>query len=353
MSVICGLFLTAGAVHASDKSDEITSKIRQAKLSEEQKLRLLQQQQQQKHKALLTSLPERVSDIPSLIKTAQIKSSEIPDPHWQQDGCIACHTKTQGQAAKSNLRSAADAEKFCQNCHSTEIKHSYVHPVGIEPSNKRMAQMQPAMKKIIKSNNGKIGCLTCHDMTLQCRLENRQKHENPKVLRGGPFIQRYKLCGECHSEDSYQRLNPHQQFNKTGEVLTEKCRICHSGSIDDLLEARSIDDVSFHASKNTEAMCWGCHQWKPHPGGQFSFFKNKKGPNHLVKPSANILANMEEVLEERGLLMPLEPGSGRVFCATCHNPHAKGIIKNPAAAYGADADKKLRAKPLCVICHAK
>ncbi|MDH5393132.1 MAG: hypothetical protein OEY11_08110 [Gammaproteobacteria bacterium] len=322
-------------------------------ITEEEKLRLIEQKKVLEHKKLVQSLIGRVPEIPALVTSGKIDKSEIPDPHWQEDSCQACHTETQPRASKHNLRSGAKADQFCLNCHSAGIQHSYIHPSAIKPSAKRLQQMKPVMKNIVEHNDGKIGCLTCHDITLQCKLQSRQKHENPKAFRGGPYIKRHGLCEQCHSAESYQRFNPHQQINASGEIETQKCRVCHSGSLDDLQEARSIDEVGFHAKKNTESMCWGCHQWKPHPGGQFSFFKNKKGPNHLVKPSEQVLANMEEALEEKGILMPLEPGTGRVFCATCHNPHAKGIIKNPAAAYGAGSDKKLRSKPLCIICHTK
>lgn len=351
--VVTAPLLYLPATYALENSKASVKTTVKTELSEEEKIRLIQQKKALRHKKLVQSLIGRVTEIPALVKTGKIDKSEIPNPHWQEDSCQACHTEKQKHASKRNLRYGANVEQYCMNCHNPKIKHSYIHPSGIKPSAKKMELMKPSIKNIIQKNNGKIDCLTCHDIVLQCKLESRQKHENPKALRGGPYIKRHSLCMQCHSPESYQRFNPHNHINENGEIETEKCRVCHSGSLEDLLDARSIDDVSFHASKNAETMCWGCHQWKPHPGGQFSFFKSKKGPNHLVKPSENILSNMEDALDEKGVLMPLEPGTGRVFCGTCHNPHAKGIIKNPSAAHGADSDKKLRAKPLCVICHAK
>jgi len=188
---------------------------------------------------------------------------------------------------------------------------------------------------------------------LQCKLESRQRHENKKFFFGGPYMERSDLCGKCHKSDSYQRMNPHKHVTDDGELVTEKCQVCHAGSIEKLKAAKNINEVDFHTRDNLESICWGCHKWKPHPGGQFDFFKSKEGPDHLVKPSEKVLKNIKNTLDKKNILMPLEPETGRVFCATCHNPHAKGVIKNKAAAKGADSKNRLRSEPLCINCHRK
>ena len=40
-------------------------------------------------------------------------------------------------------------------------------------------------------------------------------------------------------------------------------------------------------------------------------------------------------------------------CATCHNPHERGVIRVAAAAKGADEQKRLRGRKLCLLCHDK
>lgn len=321
-------------------------------LNEEEEAELKKQAKIRTHQQLVRSLINRTSDIPGLMKEKKIKVSEIPNPHWKKESCIACHTEGAGKASVDNLR-ISDVETSCMNCHGIEFDHSYIHPTKITPSPAKKKVMQEDMKKQIQSNNGKVDCLTCHDMTLQCKLESRQRYENPKVFRGGPYMNRYDLCSKCHMSKDYQRFNPHEHVTESGKIIAEKCRVCHSGSIDELAVAESIDEVSFHTEKNLESICWGCHQWNPHPGGQFSFFKGKEGPNHLVYPSDKVLEKIEQTLEDKNTFMPLEPDTGRVFCATCHNPHAKGVIKNPAAAKGADSKNRLRSKKLCNNCHTK
>ena len=321
-------------------------------LSEEEKEQLRRLAEIKAHQQLVQSLINHTQDIPGLIKQRKIKTSEIPDPHWKKDSCIGCHTEGVEKASELNLRTT-NIEKSCMNCHAAEFDHSYIHPVNIAPSVLKLSAMDAEMKKQIQKNNGKVGCSTCHDITLQCKREDRQRHENKKFFRKGPYINRYELCNKCHNSENYQRFNPHEHVTKSGEIIAEKCQVCHSGSIDELKQAESINEVSFHTEKNLEAICWGCHKWKPHPGGQFSFFKSSKGPDHLVKPSDEVLFRIDQTLKEKNILMPLEPETGRVFCATCHNPHAKGVIKNSAAAKGAESKKRLRSKIICNNCHIK
>ena len=54
--------------------------------------------------------------------------------------------------------------------------------------------------------------------------------------------------------------------------------------------------------------------------------------------------------------MPLEPGTGKIFCATCHNPHERGIQFIAEADRGADNTQRLRAGReggICLMCHLK
>ena len=320
--------------------------------SKEEKEHRLLQEERRLHQKLIDSLIYRTEEIQELIIKGEIKVTEIPNPHWNEDSCIGCHTEEIDEATSDNLRSTS-TNKSCMKCHSAEFDHSYIHPVNIKPSGSKVKVMTVAMRKEVYKSKGKVSCSTCHDITLQCNLKDLQRHENKMFFRNGPYVSRFGLCNECHESKKYKRLNPHEHVGENGEIKTEKCQVCHSGSIIDLKESRNIEDVTFHTEKNLESICWGCHKWNPHPGGQFSFFKNSKGPDHLVKPSEKVLFKMERTLKEKNILMPLEPETGRVYCATCHNPHEKGVIKNKAAAKGAGSKKRLRSQKLCINCHTK
>ena len=347
------VFFASSLVLAEELVSEESQRIKKNKiLSEAEKQHLKIENEKKKHKELVDNLIYRTGDIQSLLQSGKIKKSEIPDPHWKKESCQACHTEKLGKATVKNLRTT-DYERSCMHCHADEFDHNYIHPVNIKPSKEKMKDMNPAMKTQLRISNGNIKCSTCHDITHQCRLDDLHRHENPKFFRNGPYAKRYELCVNCHKADKYQRFNPHDHVDDNGEIIESKCRVCHAGSIDELPDAESIDEVGFHLDEGLNAICWGCHKWKPHPGGGFSFFKSKSGPNHLVKPSEIVLLNIEKTYKEKNVLMPLEPGSGKVFCGTCHNPHAIGVINNEAAAKGAEAKSRLRSENICSNCHTK
>jgi predicted CXXCH cytochrome family protein len=297
--------------------------------------------------------PLNIDEIPQLIVKTDLSRDKIPSPHWKDNSCIVCH-KSQFAATENNLRKK-NVSDICLSCHDAEYDHHYIHPIDIKPSVKMLKRMEISYKKSLRKTSGKINCSTCHDISIQCEAsKSRQKLTNPKFFRSGPFETRSQPCYFCHDRKQYKKLNPHKQLDKHGKIKQQKCRICHAGSIDKLEHAKSIKDVKFHApADNLVSMCWGCHVWTPHPGGQFSFFKNKSGPNHLIKPTPLILKSLQISEKEKQIVFPLEPQTGKIFCATCHNPHQKGVIKNKQAAKGADSKRRLRDQDICQNCHNK
>ena len=292
-----------------------------------------------------------VDQIPKLIADGKLTSAQIPDPHWKAGACLACHRTDARNASARNLRKKS-IEDLCVNCHDADFDHSYIHPVGVKPNDRMMQYIKRQNKKMLLNSAGQVSCASCHDLVMQCLPERRKEAGmNPRFFRGGPFETRTELCYFCHDATEYQRLNPHDQIDDHGRLRENICRVCHSGSLQALKKATDIDQVNFNVAGQLSSMCWGCHRWTPHPGGQFSFFSNKPGPDHLVKPPDNILNKMKKTSAENEIVFPLEPGSGKVFCGTCHNPHEKGVIKNKAAAKGADAKKRLRAEKICEYCH--
>ena len=293
------------------------------------------------------------TQIPLLLSKDKLIAEQIPNPHWRDDACLACHSKDGKQASSKNIRSLKNAA-VCLNCHDARFDHSYIHPVDIKPDANMQTNISKLFKQSLQKTGGKISCVTCHDLTMQCLPEKKKmRGQNPKFFRGGPFETRSEQCFYCHDDNQYPRLNPHDQIDEQGKLKENTCRVCHSGSIESLKQAKSIDKVKFNLTNNLEKMCWGCHPWTPHPGGQFSFFSSKKGPDHLVKPSKFVQDTLDKMSVKHNIDLPLEPGTGRVFCGTCHNPHEKNVIKNKQAAKGADSKKRLRVQKICQYCHYK
>jgi len=291
------------------------------------------------------------SSIPKWLKTDRINKQQIPDPHWNPDDCLACHKSK--KATKNNLRSK-NIDKVCNNCHTSLSAHDYIHVSDIKVPKSMYRRMPKGFQQSIAQNSNKMKCTSCHDLPMTCvKSRHKEKRQNPKFFRGGPYKSRSGICYHCHDQNKYQRINAHKQIDNKGQIKKDKCLICHEVSTD-IHAVKDISSIKFNLKDNLSRLCWGCHPWKPHPGGSFSFFSGKGGtPNHLVKPSESILERMHQKQAEHDILFPLEPGTGKVFCGTCHNPHQKGVIKDQKLAKGADSKQRLRMQKLCANCHDK
>ncbi len=294
-------------------------------------------------------LLEHPEQIISLLNEGEISEDEIPNPHWQKNGCIACHTSA--DAPKPVQLREKDPNRLCTNCHEQELVEAFIHPVGMVPDDNFMQRMPDNFRNSLQDN--KVSCITCHDLPIQCDEKSfAKKKTNPLFFRGGPYLTRTKLCYNCHDPKMYERYNPHDQITDEGELRTKQCFYCHN-IYPDRHKVRSIDDVSFNLAEDLKKLCTGCHPWRPHPGGIWAGNKEGEGPDHLLIPPEKIKQRMERVAQKQGIILPLEPETGRIFCATCHNPHERGIQYRPEADKGADGYKRLRrgAIEICRNCH--
>ena len=205
----------------------------------------------------------------------------------------------------------------------------------------------------------KLSCTTCHYLPIQCLSERRsEKLQNPSFYRGGPFRERSEQCYYCHDAKQYERLNPHEQLTKSGQLREATCRICHTENMETLQAIRGIENLHFNNdTQDISTICMRCHEWKPHPGAAFSFGSMKPVPNHLVKPTTAISQYMQNNFKYTNLTPLLEPVTGKVTCATCHDPHEQGVIKGREVERevktGKPPAKRLRTKTICLNCHDK
>jgi predicted CXXCH cytochrome family protein len=293
----------------------------------------------------ILSQPENIQ---SWLQNDVIRTSQIPDPHWNDRGCIACHSSTPASSSL-HLRSTSTNE-LCNQCHSGKFDHNYIHPSNVKVSDTRMLKRMP---KEFRSNlnKGRLSCATCHDISAQCLPERRkEKAGNPRFFRLGPYRNRTDLCYLCHDSSKYQRLNAHDQVTDDGKIRKYSCRLCHANT-KNIENATGIEDVDFHVKGSLVRICASCHPLLPHPSGGFSITRKGKEPDHLVVPPEQIRSKMLKSEAMRDIILPLDPHTGKIFCATCHNPHEKGVIKNKAAARGADEYKRLRSEHICTNCH--
>ena len=283
--------------------------------------------------------------IPAMIEQQTLTKGQIPNPHWRKDICITCHSD---DVASGRSSFQGDAGQKCAYCHSEVDEHTAIHPVSVRPGIAMVKRMPETFKG---KANASMNCLTCHDLLIQCdRKKMGRRWRNSSFLRDGPYKKRTDFCYQCHDKKAYKKLNPHDQVDDGGKLQEHKCLICH---VEVPQASAQPEDVKLITGADWSGLCRNCHKWQPHPGGNMSFFNNNKAPDHLAVPSKKVWARMQMMSVENDVSLRREPVSERLTCATCHNPHEQGVIKRPAAARGADANKRLRTKNICLNCHKK
>lgn len=150
-------------------------------------------------------------------------------------------------------------------------------------------------------------------------------------------------------------INPHEQINEEGEVIWGTCAVCHK-NIPDIAKEKSIKDVSLHFDEDLNQICRRCHLVRPHPGaeGISATMSGFIAPDHLVAPPKGIINSIRLNLKDVPTILPLDPKTGKIICATCHNPHERGLLVGKAD-WGADSSMRLRSAGLdiCQYCHRK
>ncbi len=287
------------------------------------------------------------------------------NPHWKNDLCDECHAGTPEKGKPLSFKYNGDFIKLCDSCHGIMEDHAYIHATGMVPSKEKLAIMPEDFKTALYRGDkgGRLTCVVCHNLVYQCLKKERwRRRENLLFFRGGPYLNRTDICLHCHDMKKYTRLNPHDQINDEGEIRKSVCSVCHKGT-PDVKMAKGIGDVRFKVKKGLSRLCRRCHKnVTKHPGTFIGDIEpslkdkkdTKKPASHLVVPPPSVLKRLKKTTVEKDIVMPLEPGTNKVFCATCHNPHERGIQRFARADKGADNEQRLRAarrNDICLMCH--
>ena len=267
----------------------------------------------------------------------RIENKDVTDTtniHYSGKYCTVCHDQIP-RNGKKFLKYGEDYKQLCR-CHY-QMAVRDIHPSDIEPPE----EFKKRMPKDFPLRKGKIACITCHDIFAQCRdvkpTDTFTRTEN--FLRGAPYRKLTTLCYKCHDKTKFERYNPHEQLDKNGKIITLKCLYCHK-KVPDVKEAE-YKDVTLIG--DLVPLCVRCHN------------KANKGTlhaSHLRKPSPKVLARIKQMEVEYGIVLPLDD-DGKITCATCHNPHEKGVIPDErAGAKGAGKEHRQRLPGnLCIKCH--
>jgi uncharacterized Zn finger protein (UPF0148 family) len=291
---------------------------------------------------LNTNLKVSVAAI-ALLCAATGSSQAQDNPHWNKSTCQTCHSQASPVDGAASLIDGQQAEALCDSCHGDRggaLPCRHQSDIAVDTT-----KLDEVFRGSTK--DGKVVCSTCHDIVYQCKRPKAYYGlENPGFLRERASRVTANYCNKCHETDSIEKLNPHVGVAASPPSAT--CRLCHES-----IPAASADgqiDLAFNAGADLNDMCRGCHNVASHPKSSFT---RKPSPDwvHLAVPSDEIMRKMRESENLKGISLPLEPDTGKVFCATCHNPHDFKVDSGNGSQVG--TIHKLRTNNICQACHEK
>jgi hypothetical protein len=279
------------------------------------------------------------------------------NPHWSPSGCQVCHDS---EADKPHSISRERIDKMCLKCHDGRRAPREIHPVG-----RRFVPDEIVQSSDWPAPDGRLGCVTCHDIRRACDRSKRRPAVNPVFLRLPPRGTEGGFCGACHIAAVKViggRYNPHAMLNDKGESILDACLFCHDLSFDPRNRTTRTDDARLRA--DGIGLCIGCH---PQHRDYFE-------PGHIgLRVPPGIMSNIlvaappatrpesspqtQPAMRERTRI-PLDEGR-RIVCFTCHNPHPRGVftagseLSNGEMTDGSQNRLALRGpgKDVCSVCH--
>lgn len=254
-------------------------------------------------------------------------------PHWDQMACSTCH----GEGQPATIENYDD-DAMCGKCHDQPATVSCRHPSNLPLNESGSASLPDNYRNAVRG--GRLVCTTCHDPLVQCQGDKLAPYLNPRFLRGGPFQQADEACLLCHDSGNYPKLNPHAQLT-AGEINHESCRFCHQSGSDGRVSAAGGFRI------NISRQCLSCHAVLPHPMSMIPG-SGIDSWNHLVVPGESTLRRMSDTWARTGARLPVEPDTGKITCATCHDPHDTGVVSSDPQ----PLDRaRLRPVARCENCH--
>jgi predicted CXXCH cytochrome family protein len=283
------------------------------------------------------------------------------DPHWNAGRCGDCHAVREG---KVEAIPAAKVDGVCLRCHDGRAASAEAHPVG---------RAAPATRPIPAPsgwplNEGRLSCVTCHEMRAACAVDAARPIEETKLLRKGTAgAEATSICERCHVAADYPRYNPHVMLTAGARgVIEEKCIACHSAMPDRASKART--GQSLLRGGDEVSLCRACHdkrhkdQFNPgHLGAKvkpemLAFMRAREVVGLMTAPGGDLLAQLKAAGAKPTLIGLAADGT--IACSTCHNPHQAGVFTagtplafRPMRVVGDRAISPVHGEQWCNHCH--
>lgn len=248
------------------------------------------------------------------------------NPHWKADGCAACHAMTAEGKAQPIVAGQVDA--LCLKCHDGVRAVMEVHPIGRTFAGRQVKNTQgwPTI-------GGKLGCLSCHEFTVEHYQSTTRPKGDPAFLRGYDGGSLQPFCARCHvapAQEEY-RYNPHLVQVRDGQVDRRSCLLCHTRKFDQAIPNKRTGDPGLRADEMR--LCAGCHHYHVDyfSPGHIGTIMPADMREQLVACEQNVLSKKISAIEKKES-PSAEPqllrltDDHRMVCSTCHNPHQHGVF---------------------------
>jgi predicted CXXCH cytochrome family protein len=265
------------------------------------------------------------------------------NPHWKAGACTACHNSEAPTAELLSLKTTPDG--VCSECHDAVDAKVCRHRSDIAVTSERLVEFDDNMQAGVSDN--KVECTTCHEMKAHCALDVKQRYRNPSMLRGAPYDYKGDMCFSCHASSGYRKPSPHNQ-GRGSRFKKNLCVYCH-GELPQQDADGQWMPVKFAIEGPLSTLCSGCHYKGPHPSSSVT---GKRGWFHMSVPNEAFDERMRVTVETKGGRLPLDPGTGEITCATCHDPHDERL-DGFALAESVGNRARLRYDDICGACHEK
>lgn len=289
------------------------------------------------------------------------------NPHWQSSDCGWCHSDEQ---APFSPIAYEKIEALCLSCHDGKQAGIETHPTARELKS-NSEYKKPENWPLV---DGKLSCITCHDVKMACQMDLSQSLENSTFLRDRWVGNKEKFCQNCHVDKSFERLSPHImiagsrdiiQLDTRNNIDESACLFCHQKTPDRSTMKRTGQPQLRDSQLVLCKVCHRRHNKYYEPGHMFAkipedmqahmYSRELLGPN--TKPGKRLLARLQKAGAKPARMVP--DASGRITCSTCHNPHQENVFPpgselsyGPMWLIGPEQVKSpSTSKKMCADCH--